>query len=133
MPEIKYEITEHLGVISETARGWTREVNMISWNGREPKVDVRDWSPEHDKMSKGITFTKEELQELAKIARKHAEEGRVAIRNIRRDANDALKKNKELPEDEVKKQQDEIQKATDKAIARIDSLLAEKEADILKV
>ena len=70
MPEIKYEITEHLGVISETARGWTREVNMISWNGREPKFDVRDWSPEHDKMSKGITFTKEELQELAKIAAK---------------------------------------------------------------
>ena len=70
MPEIKYEITEHLGVISETARGWTREVNMISWNGREPKVDVRDWSPEHDKMSKGISFTKEELQELAKIAAK---------------------------------------------------------------
>lgn len=70
MPEIKYEITEHLGTISETARGWTREVNMISWNGREPKVDVRDWSPEHDKMSKGLTFTKDELQELAKIAAK---------------------------------------------------------------
>ena len=78
-------------------------------------------------------LTTERRQELAKMARKHAEEGRVAIRNIRRDANDALKKNKELPEDEVKKQQDEIQKATDKAIAQIDSLLAEKEADILKV
>lgn len=70
MPEIKYEVTEHLGVISETPRGWTREVNMISWNGREPKVDVRDWSPEHDKMSKGLTFTKEELDELIKIAAK---------------------------------------------------------------
>ncbi|MBQ9228631.1 MAG: hypothetical protein IJ168_07325 [Eubacterium sp.] len=70
MPEIKYEITEHLGVISETSKGWTREVNMISWNGREPKVDVRDWSPEHDKMSKGLTFTKEELKELAKIVEK---------------------------------------------------------------
>ena len=70
MPEIKYEITEHLGTISETARGWTREVNMISWNGREPKVDVRDWSPEHDKMIKGLTITKDELQELAKIAEK---------------------------------------------------------------
>ena len=78
-------------------------------------------------------LTTERRQELAKIARKHDEEGRVAIRNIRRDANDSLKKNKELPEDEVKKQQDEIQKATDKAIAKIDSLLAEKEADILKV
>ncbi len=57
MPEIKYEITEHLGVISETTRGWTREVNMISWNGREPKIDVRDWSPYNSNMSKFLTFT----------------------------------------------------------------------------
>ena len=78
-------------------------------------------------------LTQERRQELAKVVRKHAEEGRVAIRNIRRDANDALKKNKDLPEDEVKKQQDEIQKATDKYIAKIDALLAEKEADLLKV
>jgi len=78
-------------------------------------------------------LTAERRQELAKIVRKHAEEGRVAIRNIRRDANDAIKKNKEMPEDEAKKQQDEIQKATDNAIAEIDRLLAEKEADILKV
>ena len=78
-------------------------------------------------------LTTERRKELAKLARKHAEDGRVAIRNIRRDANDAIKKNKDLPEDEVKKQQDEIQKATDKAIAEIDRLLAEKEADILKV
>ena len=70
MPEIKYEITESLGVISETSRGWTREVNMISCNGREPKVDVRDWSPDHTKMSKGLTFTKEELVELTKIVSK---------------------------------------------------------------
>ncbi|MCR5378683.1 MAG: ribosome recycling factor [Fibrobacter sp.] len=78
-------------------------------------------------------LTQERRQELAKVVRKHAEEGRVAIRNIRRDANDALKKNKDLPEDEVKKQQDEIQKVTDKYIAKIDALLAEKEADLLKV
>ena len=78
-------------------------------------------------------LTSERRQELAKVARKHAEEGRVAIRNIRRDANDAIKKNKDLPEDEVKKQQDEIQKATDKYIAQIDAILAEKEADLLKV
>ena len=70
MPEIKYEITEHLGVISETSRGWTREVNMISWNGREPKIDVRDWSPDHTKMSKGITFTVEEVKEFTKLVEK---------------------------------------------------------------
>lgn len=78
-------------------------------------------------------LTTERRQELAKLARKHAEDGRVAIRNIRREANDAIKKDKEMPEDEAKKQQDEIQKATDKAIAKIDALLAAKEADILKV
>lgn len=78
-------------------------------------------------------LTQERRQELAKVARKHAEEGRVAILNIRRDANDSLKKDKEMPEDEVKKQQDEIQKATDKYIAKIDSILAAKEADLLKV
>lgn len=78
-------------------------------------------------------LTQERRQELAKVARKHAEEGRVAIRNIRRDANDALKKDKDMPEDEVKKLQDEIQKATDKFIAKVDAILAEKEADLLKV
>ena len=70
MPEIKYEIIENLGVISETPRGWTREVNLISWNGHEAKIDIRDWSPDHSKMSKGLTFTKEELDELVKIAEK---------------------------------------------------------------
>lgn len=78
-------------------------------------------------------LTTERRQELAKIARKHAEDGRVAIRNIRRDANDAIKKQKDIPEDEVKKQQDEIQKATDKYIGMIDRVLQEKENDILKV
>ena len=67
MPEIKYEITEHLGTISETARGWTREVNMISWNGREPKVDVRDWSPEHDKMSNGLPLLKTSYRNLQRL------------------------------------------------------------------
>ena len=70
MPEIKYEVTEHLGVLSETTRGQTREVNMISWNGREPKIDVRDWSPDHTKMSKGITFTVEEVKEFTKLVEK---------------------------------------------------------------
>jgi ribosome recycling factor len=79
-------------------------------------------------------LTSERRQELAKSARKHAEEGRVAIRNIRRDANDALKKKeKELGEDLLKKQMEEIQKLTDKYSAKIDEILAAKEADILKV
>lgn len=78
-------------------------------------------------------LTTERRQELAKIARKHAEDGRIAIRNIRRDANDSIKKQKDLPEDEQKRMQDEIQKATDKYTGLIDIALQEKENDILKV
>jgi ribosome recycling factor len=78
-------------------------------------------------------LTAERRQELVKMAKKHAEDGRTAIRNIRREANDIVKKNKELPEDESKKQIENIQKTTDKYIGIVDAALAEKEADILKV
>ena len=47
MAELKYEIVEHLGVISENAKGWTKELNLVSWNDREPKYDIRDWAPLH--------------------------------------------------------------------------------------
>lgn len=50
MADIKYEIKEELGSISESAKGWTKEVNLISWNGAAPKYDIRDWAPDHEKM-----------------------------------------------------------------------------------
>lgn len=64
MAEFKYEIQENLGEISESGKGWTRELNLISWNGGKPKYDIRDWAPEHEKMGKGISLTKEELEAL---------------------------------------------------------------------
>lgn len=64
MPEFTYEIVEELGVISEGSRGWQREVNLVSWNGNTPKYDIRDWAPEHEKMSKGISLTAEEAKNL---------------------------------------------------------------------
>lgn len=71
--EIKYDIVEELGVISESAKGWTKELNLISWNGGAPKYDVRDWAPEHEKMGKGVTLTKEEALELQKLLTKISE------------------------------------------------------------
>jgi hypothetical protein len=50
MAEIKYEIIKTIGVLSTSAKGWTKELNLISWSGREPKYDLRDWAPEHEKM-----------------------------------------------------------------------------------
>ncbi|MDR0921717.1 MAG: YdbC family protein [Lactobacillales bacterium] len=62
----KYEITEELVVLSENARGWTKELNRVSWNGGEPKYDIRAWAPNHEKMGKGITLTDEEFLTLRK-------------------------------------------------------------------
>ena len=64
MTEITFEIKESLGVLSDSAKGWTKELNLISWNGREPKYDIREWDPEHEKMGKGVTLSKEELMAL---------------------------------------------------------------------
>lgn len=67
MPDIKYEITQSLGVLSENAKGWKKELNLISWNEREPKYDIRDWSEDHSKMGKGVTLTGEEIKKLRDI------------------------------------------------------------------
>ena len=64
MPEIKYEIVEKIAVLSTTEKGWSKELNLVSWNEREPKFDLRDWNEEHDKMGKGKTLTKEEVQKI---------------------------------------------------------------------
>lgn len=68
--EISFEIIETLGVLSTSSKGWTKELNLISWNGREPKYDLREWSPEHDKMGKGVTLSKDELEALKDILEK---------------------------------------------------------------
>lgn len=61
-PEIKFEITENICTLAQSPKGWTKELNLVSWNDRAPKYDIREWSPEHDKMSKGITLSEEEMQ-----------------------------------------------------------------------
>ena len=67
MNEIKFEILKNIGVLSTSASGWSKELNLISWNDREPKYDLRDWSADHGKMGKGITLSAEELQALKEL------------------------------------------------------------------
>ncbi|WP_026476537.1 YdbC family protein [Alkaliphilus transvaalensis] len=67
MAEIKYDIIRHIGIIGEGNKGWKREINIISWNNRKPKVDIRDWDEKHEKMGKGITLGKEEMKLLKQI------------------------------------------------------------------
>ena len=67
MAELKFEITERIGVLSENAKGWTKELNKVSWNEREPKYDLIEWPPDHSRMGKGITLTDEEVETLKAI------------------------------------------------------------------
>lgn len=73
MAEIKYDIVESLGVLSENAKGWRKELNLVSWNEREAKFDLRDWNPEHTRMTKGITMTEEEAKMLYEILKEEFE------------------------------------------------------------
>ena len=68
--EIKFEIIKQIGILSESAKGWRKELNLISWNGAAPKYDLRDWDPEHVKMGKGVTLAEEEIQALKELLEK---------------------------------------------------------------
>ena len=70
MSEIKFEIIKKIGVLSKSASGWTKEINIMSWNDREPKYDIREWSPDREKMGKGVTLSKEELVALKELLNK---------------------------------------------------------------
>ncbi len=70
MSEIKFEIVQKVGVLSKSASGWSKELNIISWNDRDPKYDLRDWSADGVKMGKGVTLSKEELLALRELLNK---------------------------------------------------------------
>ena len=71
--DLKFEIINRIGIISTSASGWNVELNRVSWNGNEPKYDVRSWSPDHTKMGKGITFSEDELVALSALLAKEVE------------------------------------------------------------
>lgn len=74
MADITFEIKKELGVISENAKGWTRELNLVSWNGRDAKFDIRDWNEDHTRMSKGISLTEDEMKKLIELFNARDEE-----------------------------------------------------------
>ena len=62
--EFKYEVVEEIAVLSESSKGWKKELNIVRWNENEPKYDIREWAPDRSKMGKGVTFTQEEAAML---------------------------------------------------------------------
>ena len=71
MSDFNYEVKENLGVIAERPTGWTKELNLVSWCGANPKYDVREWAPDHDRMSRGLTFDEEEAYRLMELLATH--------------------------------------------------------------
>ena len=72
MADFKFEIKKEIGVLSESNKGWKKELNLVSWNGGVPKYDIREWSPDHEKMGKGVTLTADEIAELKMLLDKIA-------------------------------------------------------------
>lgn len=67
MAELKFEIIKNIAILSEGAKGWKKEINIISWNNRKAKIDIREWDENHVKMGKGITLNKEELSKFRDV------------------------------------------------------------------
>lgn len=61
MPDLKFEIVQSIACLSNDERGWIKEINKVSWSGKEPKYDIRAWNKDHSRMGKGVTLTKDEL------------------------------------------------------------------------
>ena len=71
--DLKFEIVQHFGVLKERKNGWRKEINKVSWNGAEPKWDIREWNEEHDKMSRGITLSEDEFKNLIEVLKSNFE------------------------------------------------------------
>lgn len=71
MSEIKCTTIEKIGIIRQGANGWNKELRLVNWNDADPKYDIRDWSPDDEKMGKGITLTEEEARNLLGLLEKH--------------------------------------------------------------
>ena len=74
MSDFRFEIKEHIGVIAKNPSGWQKELNVVEWNGKEPKYDLREWDESHTHCSRGVTMTVDEVVALLGLLKKRAGE-----------------------------------------------------------
>lgn len=74
--EVRFEILEHIGVLSTHSTGWNKELNIVSWNGGQPKYDIRDWDLDHEHMSRGVTLHEKEMRQIFDLMKKRRMENR---------------------------------------------------------
>ena len=95
--EVTFEITEHLGVIAAYSTGWKKELNIVSWNGGAPKYDIRDWDPEHEHMSRGITLHEKEMRLVVDMVKRNRQAKTYAARNTSEDQSDTQSNSQKAP------------------------------------
>ena len=76
--EIKFEIVKQFGALGTSRGGWTKELNLVSWNEREPKFDLREWAPDHSRMGKGVTLNRDEAAALSAMLVSALKDARVS-------------------------------------------------------
>lgn len=74
--EVRFEILEHIGVLSTHSTGWNKELNIVRWNGGQPKYDIRDWDLDHEHMSRGVTLHEKEMRQMFDLMKKRRMENR---------------------------------------------------------
>ena len=74
--EVRFNIVEHIGVISTHSTGWNKELNLVSWNGGQPKYDIRDWDMDHEHMSRGVTLHEKEMRQIFELMKNRRMENR---------------------------------------------------------
>ena len=92
--DINYKIEDQIGVLSQRSTGWSKELNLVNWNDKGTKFDIREWSPEHDKMGKGITLSEDELLKLYEMLKTYFHEETVKVSDVedKRDIQDIFLK-----------------------------------------
>ncbi len=74
--EVRFEIVEHIGILSTYSTGWNKELNLVSWNGGQPKYDIRDWDLDHEHMSRGVTLHEKEMRQVFDLMKRRRMENR---------------------------------------------------------
>lgn len=75
--DVTFDILEEIGVISTQETGWTKELNLVRWNGGLAKYDIRDWDPSHERMSRGITLKEDEMRRILSLMKRRRSSSRT--------------------------------------------------------
>ena len=120
--DFTFVIERHLGVLNRSDNGWTRELNIVSWNNQPPKYDIRDWDPDHERMSKGITLLERDMRLLVDLYIK--DRNRQVVSKAQEEQNERNRRRREGPRSRWQPEEEHSQAAAEAAEAEAMEFLA---------